>query len=76
MNNKLKPLFAFCILLTTCFSLFSFANSNNQIVENNNIIVTEGKDLKELNLFSDSNVKKSGFFISFSTRTVIMAWDF
>ena len=76
MKNKLKSLFAICLLLTTCFSLFSFANSNNQIVENNNIIVTEGKDLKELNLLSDKNAKKSGFFISFSTRTVIMAWDF
>ena len=76
MKNKFKHLFAVCLLLTTCFSLFSFANSNRQIVDGNNVVVTDGKDLKELNSFSDNNAKTSSWVIAWSSGNAgILAWD-
>ena len=76
MNNKFKHLFAVCLLLTTCFSLFSSANSNSQIVSNENIVVTNGKDLKDLKSFSNSSAKRSGWIIAWSSNiSGIIAWD-
>ena len=67
MKNKLKPLFALCLLLTTCVSLISFANSNSRIVYSSDIVVTDGKDLKELNLLSDKNAKTNSWFVAWSS---------
>lgn len=76
MKNTLKPLFAICLLMTTCLSMFSFANSNHQIVEKDNLIVSEGKDLKELNSSSDNNAKNSSWVIAWSSGSAgLIAWD-
>ena len=76
MENKFKHLFAVCLLLITCFSLFSFANSNSQAVDNNNLVVTDGKDLKVLNSNSESNAKNSSWFIAWSGGVSgLIAWD-
>jgi hypothetical protein len=75
MKNKFKHLFAVCLLLTTCFSLFSSANSNSQIICNEDIVVTNGKDLKDLNSISES-AKHAGWIVAWSSNiSGLIAWD-